>query len=331
MKAVNMRGKAGGDDCFNDRLLAYLEKQISCRVKEFRPIRKHVYYVKTDEIEFILKGYSSLKRLKLQEAYTDSLKKEGFLNTYSFYSFTNTLFFEQKYYGCLEYIEPHQQAFTFREHQNRREGLTLLSDYHKITSSLIGSYQSLLPSFNLLEKWKERTDLFSKNLSAVKQFVDDSILNKLLDWANFSLYHLEKEYDFFRSSPSVILHGDVAHHNFIRTKKNKLYLIDFDLISKGPASTDILQYANRILPFLNWSVNELMDYPEIKAYVKEKAFLYALMFPTDIFREWNRLVREKSLNNHLKVRQILNLTIDQFYLRQNFVNELKKMVNGRKI
>ncbi|WP_248891945.1 phosphotransferase [Bacillus methanolicus] len=328
MKAVNMKGKAGGDDVFKNRLLTYLKKQIPFKIKEFIPIRKHVYYVKTDEIQFILKGYSKLKRLKLQEAFTDSLKKEGFLNTYSFYSFTkeNTLYFEQKYYGCLEFIEPHSEVFSFRNHKNRSEGLTLLCDYHLVTSSLIKRYESILPSFHLLEKWKERTALFSENLSVVKNFVADNIIHELLDWANFSLYHLEKEYDFFHSSPNVILHGDVAHHNFIRTKNNKLYLIDFDLISKGPKSTDILQYANRILPFLNWSVQELMVYPEITEFVKEKAFLYALMFPTDIFREWNRLVREKCIDNHIKVRQVYNMTIDQFYLRQRFMNEVKKMV-----
>ncbi|WP_034645418.1 phosphotransferase [Bacillus methanolicus] len=327
MKAVNMKGEAGGDDVFKNRLLAYLKKQIPSKIKEFRPIRKNVYYVKTNETEFILKGYSKLKRLKLQEAFTDSLKKEGFLNTYSFYSFTKekTLFFEQNYYGCLQYIEPHPEAFSFRSHKNRSDGLNLLRDYHRVTSTLIKRYESLLPSFDLLEKWKERMALFSENLSVVKYFVADNILHEILDWANFSLYHLEKEYDYFYSSPHVILHGDVAHHNFIRTKKNKLYLIDFDLISKGPVSTDILQYANRILPFLNWSIKELMVYSEMKNYVKEKAFLYALMFPTDIFREWNRLVREKSLNNHTKVRQVYIMTVDQFYMRQHFMKQLEKM------
>ena len=37
----------------------------------------------------------------------------------------------------------------------------------------------------------------------------------------------------------------------MRTSKGELYLIDFDLISIGPEMADYLQYANRILPFLN--------------------------------------------------------------------------------
>jgi len=137
---------------------------------------------------------------------------------------------------------------------------------------------------------------------------------------------MEKNRDFFYNEPFVILHGDVAHHNFLRDTMGKLYLIDFDLISIGPNSLDFLQYANRILPFIDWSFARLQHFPYIDRFLQDEGFLFALAYPADIFREWNRMVKENSHHDKAKLKQVMDLTIGQFNARKQFIDQLKKQV-----
>lgn len=328
MKVKKMTTKYHGDDLFSNRLLSYLKKQFSFEIKSFIPIRKNVFLVYSEKNTFIIKGFPSYHRLKIQDIFTSSLKKEGFSNTYSFLHHEKDppLFFDQTYFGCLEYIAPSEVPFTYLETADRTLGLETLSKFHSTTQKLTDRYHTLLGNFKLLEKWKERTATFLNNASIIKFFVQKEMLDEFFDWADWSLNGIESEKEYFRKGPKVILHGDVANHNFLRSNNNDLYLIDFDLISIGNPCSDYLQYSNRILPYLNWSFEELSKYELLQPYLKDKAFLYALAFPSDIFREWNRVIREKSYNNPLKVRQVLDLTVGQFKERQKFFQEIQAII-----
>ena len=116
----------------------------------------------------------------------------------------------------------------------------------------------------------------------------------------------------------------MAHHNFMKTSKGELYLIDFDLISIGPEIADYLQYANRILPFLNWSLSELDTFEPFQPFLKQKVFLYGLAFPSDILREWNRLVKEQTFNQMGKIRPVVELTLNQFGKKEIFYERIRK-------
>lgn len=317
-----------GDDLFHNRLFSYLSDVFPFQVQAITPIRKQVYLIEGDEHSFILKGFSSYHRLKLQETFTSTLKKEGFNNTYSFVDYEKDppIFFENTYYGCLEYITPSETFFSYEVEKDRLEGLSLLRQYHQITSKFAKRYGTIIGSYKLLDKWRERTAKFLTNTSIIRFFVQKEVMDEWLKWADWSLKGIEAEIDNFQKGPKVILHGDVAHHNFLRSKENILYLIDFDLISHGHESNDILQYANRILPYLNWSFDKLMEINELKPFLIEKGFLYALAFPTDIFREWNRLIRERHYDDPKKVRRILDYTAGQFPERLNFIRELKNIL-----
>ncbi len=330
MKAVNTTVKNGGDDFFKNRLLTYFQDQFSFEIKELKPIRKQVYLVRTDDRVFILKGFSSYHRLKLQEAFTASLLNEGFAKTYSFYEFAKEppLFFERTYYGCLEYIQPSGETFSYHLKKDRLEGLELLNLFHDTSEKLVSRYQTVVPFFRQAEKWRERASLFLNNLPVIRYFVQKEIINELLSWADWSLKGIEEESGLFQSGRQVILHGDVAHHNFLRSRNNSLYLLDFDLIAKGTPHSDYLQYANRILPFMKWSFEDLGKYPIIKQYMDEKGFLFALAFPSDIFREWNRVIRERTYLDPVKIRPVLDLTVGQFEERHRFIHALKKAADN---
>lgn len=320
----NLTINTPGDDHQN-RLLSYLKEQVPFHIHSINRIRSHVFFVKSKKVNFILKGFSSYHRMKLQESFTESLKKEGFNKTYHFLNIFKDppMLFDKKYYGCLEYITPSKEMFSYYQEKDRLEGLRLLRSFHHRTEKLVNRYQRLIPTFQLIDKWKERTNLFLDNLRIIQFFIKEDYTQELIRWANWSFKGLEKEQGFFNHGNTVILHGDVAHHNFLRNQSNDLSLIDFDLIAIGKEKFDYLQYANRILPYLGWSLLELRKYEGINENLSEKGFLYALAFPTDIMREWNRIIKEKSYNNPKRVRPIIELTTAQFHMRKEFIKEIQ--------
>ena len=327
---MNITAKYRGDDSNHDRLLSYLNKNLPFQIIQISRIKGDVYKVKTKDFQFVLKEFSSYKRLKTQETFTNSLKMNGFQKTYSFYSFSENkaLCFQTKYYGCLEYIDKANEPFRFDTIENCYEGLRLLNEYHQITKKLQGSYKTILPSFHLIEKWQERFALFKRNLPMISFFLEREILRELYAWVEWSLSGIKQEKDTLEIFPKVILHGDVAHHNFLRTSKGDLFLIDFDLISLGPEIADYLQYANRILPYLNWSLKELDEFESFQPFLNQKVFLYGLAFPSDILREWNRLVKEGTFNQIRKIRPVVDLTLNQFEKRKSFMKELERKVQS---
>lgn len=316
-----------GDDDYFDRLLSYFRSQFFEKIIEFFPIRKSVFLLKTEKNTYILKGYHIYSRLRLQEAFTATLRKEGFYKTYLFVTppVKEQLFFEGLHWGCMEYIEPNKHPFSFHSQKNRQDGMELLEQFHQVTSFFEARYRTLLPNGYLPEKWNERFAIFLRNLPFLRYFINESILSEMVSWANWSLKGMEQNRFFFLKEPFVILHGDVAHHNFLRDKAGNLQIIDFDLISIGPNSLDYLQYVNRILPYMEWSLKKLSHMKQIQTFLNEKAFLYALAFPADIFREWNRIIREKTYTDHTKLKQIMDMTINQFYLRKQFIDQVKSL------
>jgi len=323
-----MKARNKGDDSLNNRLLSILTRSVPLKIGKIRNIRHHVFYLETETCPVILKGYSSMQRLQLQEAFAASLKAEGFRHSYKFYQFLeNPIYFNKKYYGWIEYIEPHPEPFNYLTMANRKAGINLLQLFHETTKKLAKRYERILPEFNHRDKWNERFIQFKKNQRIVQHYVSKEILNEIVDWGKISLKGMETEkYKFSDTLDPVILHGDVAHHNYLRAKTGKLYLIDYDLISIGDRSADLLQYANRILPSMNWSWATLSQFPVLQPYLQNRAFLFALMYPSDIFREWNRLIREKSYTDSVKLKQVTDLSIKQYYARKRFVDQIQEIV-----
>jgi len=328
MKAINTSVNKKGDDDYFNRLLSYFQSQFLEKIIQLEPIRKSVFLLKTAKNTYILKGYHSDSRLRLQEAFSATLKKEGFLETYLFLTphVKEQLFFEGTYFGCIEYIAPNKTPFSFHTQKNRQEGLELLEKFHQTTASFETRYRTLLPNGKLMEKWTERHHIFSNHLPFLKYFMKEPFISEMISWADWSLAGMKKHQNFFRNEPNVILHGDVAHHNFVRDRNGRLHLIDFDLISIGPPSYDYLQYANRILPYSDWSFENIGSLKQLRKYLPKKAFLYALAYPADIFREWNRLIREKSYTDQVKLKQVMDLSISQFYTRKKFIDQLQEIV-----
>lgn len=318
-----------GDDLFHNRLFSYLQNQLPISIEKITPIRNKVFYIKATEQEFILKGFSTYPRLRQQEEFLSSLKNIGFQNTYCFYSIAKNppLHFENTFYGCLEYIHSSERTFTYKNKDDQLDGLKILKQFHSATGKIVNQFEHDLPVFKQFGKWNERAAIFLNHLPVIRYFVQKEIMNELLIWADWSLKGLLNESDYFQNGKKVILHGDVAHHNFLRTNKDDIYIIDFDLISIGNPQSDFVQYANRILPYLDWSYKKLEEFEILQPFLQDKGFLYALAYPTDIFREWNRAIRDGTHFQEGKIQQLLKLTVDQFKGRQEFFNVLREKID----
>ncbi|WP_141433645.1 phosphotransferase [Bacillus sp. 03113] len=315
------------DDLFSNRLFHFLKKNIPFHLESIKLIRKNVFFIESNNKPFIVKKFRTHSRLSLQKAFTASLKRNGFHQTYQFYMFDeeSPLYFEGNYYGCIEYIQPSSAPFSYKSWEDCNDGLQLLKKYHLTSAKLINRYQNNLSSHQLLEKWYERTMLFINNIPIIQQFLPRNVIQELMKWARWSLNGLKGDINYFQMSNQVILHGDVAHHNFLRSKNKDLFLIDFDLINIGPECVDYLQYANRILPFLNWSFEKLTELKIIEPFLHQKSFLYGLGYPADLLREWNRIIRENNLKDTTIFQLLLEFTLNQFEKRKLFFQQIKQM------
>lgn len=329
IRTMEMMNNISGDDLTLNRLFSYLQEELVTPIESIQPIRKNVYLLETSNQLVVLKGFSHLRKLQIQKAFTSSLRQEGFQHSYIFQNLEkeSPLYLDGTYYGCLEHIPLSSNSpFSYESEEERKDGLRLLGEFHQTTGKLSRRYQTVLKEYNLMLKWRERAARFINNLSIIKFFVQQEILNEVMEWADFSLKGLELEHSFLNNHDQVILHGDLAHHNFIRGINSELYLIDFDLVSIGSPACDYLQYCNRILPSLEWSLHDLTEYEQIQPYLNNRGFLYALLFPTDIFREWNRLIKDRQYSSTFQVRQVLDLTVRQFFSRQSFVEQVKLLL-----
>jgi thiamine kinase-like enzyme len=326
MRAVNNNNNMR-DDSYFDRLFSYFQSQFKEEIIKFRPLRKNVIYVKTNTQTLIVKGYQTNQRLKLQEAFTATLRKEGFLNTYNFIvpPVHAELFFEGTYFGCIEYIPPSKTVFSYHSQSNRQEGLDLLEQFHQSTAGFEARYRTLIPRGDINGKWVGRFQQFSKNLPYLRHYMAEYNTQEILSWGQWSLSKLNNTLNF-DNEHQVILHGDVAHHNFLRNREGQLYLIDFDLINIGPPAYDFLQYANRILPYLDWSMDKLFSHKQLKKYKNDQTFLSALVYPADIYREWNRIIRGNLYRDQRKLNSVIDLSIGQFHNRKKFIEKVKDML-----
>ncbi|PLT34572.1 aminoglycoside phosphotransferase family protein [Bacillus sp. V5-8f] len=324
MKAVTYKYK--GDSDFFDCLLSYL-KSHHLNVKNIDRIHKQVLLLHLNSGQkLIVKNFSSLKKWLFQKKLTSLLKQSGFSSTYEFCDGIPPFEYDGSFYPLIEYIKPHPQKFNFHSYENRKQGLRLLSKFHQATKGIVHDPSLEVPIFNQLKKWEERLLVFKSFVPQISVIVSEDLLREWISWASWSLNGMGKFEHLLQEKDIAIIHGDVAHHNFLRRNDGELCLLDFDLAALAPAAIDYLQYSNRILPSINYNLDGLREYDELKPFLKNLAFLYALAFPTDIFREWNRLFRENRTGSHPNFHTVWKMTVESFPERMAFNRSLAWLV-----
>jgi len=318
MRAMGRKSFMGRDSDFEARLFRSLEKNKQ-QFYKMTTLRDNVFIIYTNRNKYLLKGFDNPEKLNAQKLLTKKLKEEGFSQTYEFVDHLSDFRSNGVTYSWIEYLKPNREKFSFSKRYWREEGLNLLENYHKATSSFKEEIQ--VDYFNQLKKWEDRFNKFHRNTHKVNRLVSNKHIDMWLKWGDYALNGVRKYEQQLYEEPLVITHGDVAHHNFFHKKDGSLFLIDFDLISKAPPIMDYLQYANRIMPNLENS-EELWTYQQINQYKNNKAFLYALVFPTDIFREWNRIIKESATDDTSYLYSVQRLTIKERKHRMAMYNEI---------
>ena len=303
-----------GDSVFHTRLLSYLNRQ----PKSVHHLQSSVYLVTFEhEPPIIIKGFDSFGKWDRQRELTLLLHQKGFHQTYYIHQHLMPFRFGKKWFGSLDYISPSKNKFRFTEEKDRLQGIELLEEFHEVSQDLPID----VPLFHQEKKWKERLALFVRNKKYVGQYVSDEILKEWTDWGGWALSGFEKHQSLWKGEKRVIIHGDCAHHNFLRKQDGTLTLIDFDLMARAPRCIDYLQYANRIIPHLDDPATEMWKIPQLSRYRTDPAFLYALAYPTDIFREWNRINKSSS-----QLHSVWKMTVEGFTKRMKLNEKLADMI-----
>lgn len=304
---------------FSKRLFLKI-REVKGSPERIRQLRGNVYLLTfKHNPPLILKGFSSYEKWHRQQMVTSLIKQAGFEQTYQMYKEPHPFELEGLWYGFIECLPTSRKAFSFANREDRIEGANLLEAFHNHADSLSIS----LPSFNQLRKWQDRFVLFLKHAPLISEHISASIVKEWITWGEWSLKGMAAHQGDLHKEKKTIIHGDCAHHNFLRKQDGTLTLIDFDLIAKAPRLYDYLQYANRILPHLEHPDTEIWDYSQIKAYQENPAFLYALAYPSDIFREWNLLFRTKFHLDH-----VWKITVSDFEKRMDVNKMLAQLVSS---
>ncbi|OEH91479.1 phosphotransferase [Bacillus solimangrovi] len=322
-----MRDKAG-DGFFRNRL--FLTEKIGLNIYEIQVIRPHVLKINTSDGTFIVKGFESKKKLEAQIQLARLLKYYGSSHHISFHKLRDNLDYfwsDQKFWAVMPYVKPIRN-FTYSRETDRLNGVKRLIQFHDDTGKVRRKVRELFDSYCLLSKWRERYLTFTHYSSYIMQWIDYQSINTITNIGYWVLEHLsERDLALLEGEAkqaASLIHGDCAEHNFILNSTG-VYLIDYDLVARAPYSYDLLQFANRILPYLEWSLEELEKIEPFSHLIQQQWFITALMFPTDIYREWNRHLRQEKPSVN-KLRSLQQWTQNEVKQRKKFVEKIQAMV-----
>jgi hypothetical protein len=317
--------KDNSGDGFQDRLLLILKNKMGDKDIQLEKIKEGKWVLHFGEDRWFLKLYADKRKFQLQQNVTEALRLEGFsrLPAYHHLHEKDNIEVDGKAAGLTEWIDT-RGNFSYHSFDERRTALSVLEEFHHFSRKvLLKGDVTLLPKQKLVDKWAVRLEEFIRNKQKLSVYVPPAIIDAYIRIGERALKGIIR-HDF--SKDSCILHGDVAHHNFLRDKHNQLHLIDLDLIKEGPPEIDYIQFANRILPYINWSLQELWKHEPLPVYKESRAFLYGILFPSDIFREWNRFFRENLVYQENVWKYLMSLTVHQFHARMVCCRDIQQLL-----
>lgn len=320
MMKMNHKELKKGDGITN-RLFSFLT-YVGMIVTHLTPLKDHVFLVETRDKRFILKGYVTFDKMWKQVLISEELKKTGFTLTSYVRLFPNGNIYEQflsKYWLLYDALEE-KEAFTFERKENRKLALKTLHLYHLYARKLPKKLCGVVPNLSLQRKMWARLHTLYVHRSTISFYVGESVQKQVLDWSYFTLSSGLS----LKSVLHSFLHGDVIHHNFL--KSTDVYLIDFDCMSFGPVYYDYMKWCHCVLPFEDWSFESLFEYDELKWLLHDSVFLRFLVFPEDLLREWYYFLKLPACQKPYYEERFIDFTKKQFLYRLQFVERIYNMI-----
>src|SRR5690606_29882704 len=159
---------------------------------------------------------------------------------------------------------------------------------HEFHRQSLGIHMDVFSVRRLYPYYEQRLQNFSLAIKAFPQ-TSTKMFEDIREWGVYALTKLAEEKRLETMEQTAIvervwMHGDVAHHNFLRTDNQRVVLIDFDLVAIGPKEYDELQLSQRILCCNGWNFDALLQtISTIQLLADQRWYLYGLIFPNDIY------------------------------------------------
>lgn len=291
------------DDIFYNRLSSFLFKKGQLKVRQISTIKPHVFYIETiDDDSLLLKAHRQEKSVIQQWRFFDEIHLNE-SHTIAFEKFPNNHRMI-KSRGFTWTIAPYisGKRITYRSSEERKQVVSVLKKFHKRATGI--KIKPIIKKPMITERWYKRLLTFKKTEYI---FMENGFENLYMDIVQSTEIYLRQLsrfpwslYEDKAIETGTWIHGDVASHNFI--KNRQVYLIDFDLLTCNPQIYDFIQLSQRFLPYINWDLECLLSY-EMVSSLDIRKWLFGILIPSDIIREWIYVISHKSkqtINRYLK-------------------------------
>jgi thiamine kinase-like enzyme len=299
------------------RLLSYIiSKEIVSPHAQILPIKPDKWQIVDREVYWFVKIFSSIEKRNAQIKLTEKLSEGCSTFTYRFHPkhHSDPLIFENEAVGVIEWIDA-KKSFSYQTFEEREEALSQINAFHQYTIDPLLWEERSFHSPSIWDKYLKRWDNIKINSILIQPHLPEKHFQFYLAWSKWCMNEAAIRQENIKEDNTKELcmnHGDVAHHNFLRRTNGELAIIDFDLAHIAPAKNDYIQFSNRILPHIHYSYQRLMKHGLIQRYQNDPFFHLALLFPSDIWREWNQFIRYPT---DQVLTQLKNLSIVPFQKR----------------
>ncbi|MEC5422055.1 hypothetical protein QGM71_00930 [Virgibacillus sp. C22-A2] len=308
-------------DEFKNRLSSFLFQEGELEVKKISVIKPYVCYLKTVENEaLILKGHRIKENVEQQWEFLNALADS---NCVGFTRYPNGRKFitRKNYHWTLApYIKGEKLNYNFP--QDRTKAVRALKSFHKYARNIVVSRPLSKDIFYI--RWNKRLLSFKKteylfNENGFENLYKDIVQTTVVQ-LKLAMQFPWKRYEYEARRKGIWVHGDVASHNFIKNKST--YLIDFDLVHSTPQIHDYIQLGQRYLPYLEWSLDDLLSYDMVQDSEKQ-IWLQTIMIPSDVLREWLHYLAD---NRTITVFEYLSQLEESWEKRRIFLKNTKLML-----
>ena len=310
-------------DFNSNRLFFYLKKVEKLQIKHVNKIKENLYKVGTFNTTFILKGFTDELTVQTNVVINQHLQQEHFFQCVSYYQFVNGNYYielDNMFWAMTTYI-PQMRKVSFTYKRDREAGILLLRALHD-TSKNLSLLKNFVPAERNIENWLIRLQRFEHNAALLIDLIDEHTIKDIISYSKQSLLTLQ-QLPFSKEEEHVLLHGDVASHNFLKGKDEQFYIIDFDLASIGPKEWDYVQFTNRILPSIGWDEKKFLQMPILPSLLKNnQRYRVAITFPMDILREGNKYINGQSTF----AAHFLSYYAKTWQLRKKFLTNINKVI-----
>lgn len=312
-----------GRDDGNIRLFLFRLKKSGLTIYRVYKINQNIYVLDTKFGLKVLKRFQSKSKLLFQFTFSQKMLKRNARILYYFERFPNGERFIQWnrcYWAMLPYISG--KKVNFAQTFDQIGVFQALHDFHQHS---FGIHMDVFPVRRLYSYYEQRFQNFSQLITTLPH-VQMKMFGDILEWGLYALAKLADEKRFLDAMEKMAIvqrmwmHGDVAHHNFLRVAEQRVVLIDFDQVSIGPKEYDELQLSQRILCSNNWNFAELLrTIKPIQRLADQRWYLYGLIFPNDIYREWTLFFQGKT---RVSFERLIAYTNHQYAARLKLIKEL---------